>query len=231
MREPGYENKTIQEIAQEMFSYADGCTMSAKKDGLVNIGGFLAFKDEAKYRHAQQFLILMEGFLTYGGMAGRDLEAMAIGLHEVLEESYMANRIRQVHYLGDQLLAAGIPVVRPLGGHCVMMDMKRFLPHIPQDEFPCEAFTAALYLDSGTRGVGLGQLSFGGVDKATGETIYAPLEVVRLAIPRRVYTDNHMNVVAKSVIRIYEQRHALKGLKIVWAPEVLRHFTAHLAPI
>ncbi len=231
LREPGYEDKTIKEIAREMFSYADGCTMSAKKDGLVNIGGFLALKDEKKYRLAQQYLILMEGFLTYGGMAGRDLEALSIGLREVFEEPYMANRIRQVHYLGNQLLEAGIPVVKPFGGHCVMLDMKRFLPHIPQDEFPSEAFTAALYLDSGTRGVGLGQLSFGGVDKNTGETIYAPLEVVRLAIPRRVYTDNHMNVVAKSVIRIYEQRQEIRGLKITWAPEVLRHFTAHLAPI
>jgi tryptophanase len=231
LREPGYEDKTIQEIAREMFSYADGCTMSAKKDGLVNIGGFLALNDEKKYRQAQQYLILLEGFLTYGGMAGRDLEALAIGLKEVFEESYMANRIRQVHYLGNQLLEAGVPVVRPLGGHCIMLDMKRFLPHIPQDDFPSEAFVAALYLDSGTRGVGLGQLAFGSLDKNTGETIYAPLEVVRLAIPRRVYTDNHMNVVAKSVIRIYEQRHEIHGLKIVWAPEVLCHFTAHLAPI
>jgi tyrosine phenol-lyase len=231
LREPGYENKTIQEIAREMFSYADGCTMSAKKDGLVNIGGFLALKDEKKYRLAQQYLILMEGFLTYGGLAGRDLEAMAIGLREVFEESYMANRIRQVHYLGNQLLEAGVPVVKPLGGHCIMLDMKRFLPHIPQDDFPSEAFAAVLYLDSGTRSVGLGQLAFGGVDKKTGETIYAPLEVVRLAIPRRVYTDNHMNVVARSVIRIYEQRQEIQGLKITWAPEVLRHFTAQLEPI
>ena len=231
LREPGYENKTIQEIAREMFSYADGCTMSAKKDGLVNIGGFLALNDEVKYRQAQQYLILMEGFITYGGMAGRDLEALAIGLREVFEEAYMANRIRQVHYLGNQLLDAGVPVVRPLGGHCIMLDMKRFLPHVPQDEFPSEAFAAALYLDSGTRGVGLGQLAFGGVDKQTGETIYAPLEVVRLAIPRRVYTDNHMNVVAKSVIRMYGQRQEIRGLKITWAPEVLRHFTAQLAPL
>lgn len=231
LREPGYENKTIREIAREMFSYADGCTMSAKKDGLVNIGGFLALNDEKKYRQAQQYLILMEGFLTYGGMAGRDLEALSIGLEEALDESYMANRVRQVHYLGNQLLEAGVPVVRPLGGHCIMLDMKRFLPNLTQDVFPSEAFTAALYLDSGTRAVGLGQLSFGGVDKTTGETIYAPLEVVRLAIPRRVYTDNHMNVVAKSIMRIYELRQEIKGLKITWSPDVLRHFTAHLEPI
>jgi tyrosine phenol-lyase len=231
LREPGYENKTIKEIAREMFSYADGCTMSAKKDGLVNIGGFLALNDEKKYRLAQQYLILLEGFLTYGGLAGRDLEALSIGLTEVLDESYMANRVRQVHYLGNQLLQAGVPVARPLGGHCVMLDMKQFLPHVPQDQYPSEAFVAKLYLDSGTRSVGLGQLAFGGVDKQTGKTSYSPLEVVRLAIPRRVYTDNHMDVVAKSVIRTYEKREQIKGMKVLWAPEVLRHFTAHLEPL
>jgi tryptophanase len=231
LREPGYQDKSVKEIAREMFSYADGCTMSAKKDGLVNIGGFLALNDEAKYRLAQQYLILWEGFVTYGGMAGRDLEALSIGLNEVLDEAYLANRIRQIHFLGNQLLEAGVPALRPLGGHCVMLDMKRFLPHIPQDLFPSDAFTSALYLDSGTRGTGLGQLAFGSVDKETGKTIYAPLEVVRLAIPRRVYTDNHMNVVAHSVIHLYEERTKVKGMRIVWAPEFLRHFTAHLEPI
>ncbi len=231
LREPGYEHKSIKEIAREMFSYADGCTMSSKKDGLVNIGGFLALNDEKKYRQAQEYLILMEGFVTYGGMAGRDLEALSIGLGEVLEEAYMANRVRQVHYLGNQLLQAGVPVARPLGGHSIVLDMKRFLPHVRQDDFPCEALVAALYVDSGTRGVGLGQLAFGGVDKETGKTTYAPMELVRLAIPRRVYTDNHMNVVAKSVIRIFEQRESMKGMRIAWSPEVLRHFTAHLKPL
>lgn len=231
MREPGYANKSLKEIAREMFSYADGCTMSAKKDGLVNIGGFLTLNDEEKFRRAQQLLILLEGFVTYGGLAGRDLEAMARGLKESLDEAYLANRVRQVHFLGNQLLEAGVPVFKPIGGHCVLLDMKRFLPHIPQDEFPSEAFCAELYLDSGTRAVGLGQLAFGGVDKETGETIYAPLEVVRMAIPRRVYTDNHMRVVAKSVINIYERRDGLRGMKITWAPEVLRHFSAHLAPL
>lgn len=230
-REPGYQDKSVLEIAREMFSYADGCTMSSKKDGLVNIGGFLALNDEDKFRRAQQYLIQMEGFVTYGGLAGRDLEALAIGLQEVLDEAYLANRIRQVHHLGNQLLRAGVPVIQPLGGHCVMLDMKRFLPEVPQDLYPSEAFTAALFIDSGTRGIGLGQLAFGGVDKQTGQTIYAPLEVVRLAIPRRVYTDNHMDVVAASVIRIYEQREALKGMRITWAPDILRHFTAHLEPL
>ena len=205
--------------------------MSAKKDGLVNIGGFLALNDEAKYRQAQQYLILMEGFVTYGGMAGRDLEALARGLKEVLEEPYMANRVRQVHYLGNQMLAAGVPVLTPMGAHCIMLDMKRFLPQVRQDDYPSEAFVAALYLDSGTRASALGQLAFGGVDKETGKTIYSPLELVRLTIPRRVYTDNHMNVVAKSVNRIYEQRDTLHGMKILWAPEGLKHFTAHLAPL
>jgi tryptophanase len=231
LREPGYADKSLKEIAREMFSYADGCTMSSKKDGLVNIGGFLALNDEAKFRQAQQYLILMEGFVTYGGMAGRDLEALARGLKEVLDEAYMASRVRQVHRLGNQMLAAGVPVFKPIGGHCVLLDMKRFLPHIPQEEFPSEAFCAELYLDSGTRAVGLGQLAFGGVDKETGQVIYAPLEVVRMAVPRRVYTDNHMDVVARSAIRIYEGRDSLRGMKITWASEVLRHFTAHLAPL
>jgi tryptophanase len=231
LREPGYAEKSIKDIAREMFSYADGCTMSSKKDGLVNIGGFLALNDESKFLQAQQYLILLEGFITYGGLAGRDLEALARGLNEVLDESYMANRVRQVHYLGNQMLDAGLPVFRPVGGHCVLLDMKQFLPHIPQHEFPSEAFCAELYVDSGTRAIGLGQLAFGGVDKESGELIYAPLEVVRLAIPRRVYTDNHMDVVARSAIRIYESRNDVRGMQITWAPDVLRHFTAHLAPV
>jgi len=231
MREPGYEEKSVKEIAQEMFSYADGCTMSSKKDGLVNIGGFLALNDEDKFRQAQQHLILMEGFVTYGGMAGRDLEALAIGLKEVLDVSYLANRTRQVKLLGDQLLEAGVPVVQPIGGHCIMLDMKQFLPHIPQEHFPSEAFSAALYIDSGTRIIGLGQLAFGSEDVETGKINYSKLEFARFAIPRRVYTDNHMNVVARSVIRVFEQREKLSGLKVAWAPPVLRHFTAHLEPI
>ncbi len=230
-REPGYAKFSIKEIARQMFSLADGCTMSSKKDGLVNIGGFLALTDEATFRKAQQYLILLEGFLTYGGMAGRDLEALAIGLTEVLDQNYMENRFRQVRFLGELLLGAGVPILQPIGGHCVMLDMKRFLPHIPQEQFPAEAFTAALYLDSGTRGVGLGQLAFGSENPDTGEIKYSPLEVVRLAIPRRVYTDNHMRLVAESVIRIYEKRRTLKGMRLVWAPPVLRHFTAHLAPV
>ncbi len=230
-REPGYAHLSLKEIARQMFSLADGCTMSSKKDGLVNIGGFLALRDEVTFRKAQQYLILLEGFLTYGGMAGRDLEALAIGLTEVLDQNYMENRVRQVRFLGELLLQAGVPILQPIGGHCVMLDMKRFLTHIPQEQFPAEAFTAALYLDSGTRGVGLGQLAFGSEDPETGAVRYSPLEVVRLAIPRRVYTDNHMRLVAESVIRIFERRESLRGMRIVWAPPVLRHFTAHLAPV
>jgi tryptophanase len=230
-REPGYAQKNLKEIAREMFSYVDGCTMSSKKDGLVNIGGFLALRDEAKYRLAQQYLVLLEGFITYGGMAGRDLEALSIGLSEVLDQNYMANRVRQVHFLGKQLIQAGVPVVRPVGGHCVMLDMKTFLPYIPQEQFPCEAFTAALYLDSGTRAVGLGQLSFGSENPETGEVHYSPLEVVRMAIPRRVYTDNHMRLVANSVMRVFENRDQLKGMRITWAAPALRHFTARLEPV
>lgn len=230
MREPGYQDKSLKEIAREMFACADGCTMSSKKDGLVNIGGFLALKDEQKYRQAQNYLILLEGFITYGGMAGRDLEAMSIGLNEVLDIDYMANRVRQVHYLGSQLIRSGVPVMKPLGGHCVLIDMKQFLPHIPQEQFPCEAFNAQLYLDSGTRAAGLGQLSFGSEDPDSGQVIYAPLEVVRLAVPRRVYTDNHMDVVARSVERIYQKREQLRGMRIKSAPKALRHFTAQLEP-
>ncbi|MFZ5808822.1 MAG: tryptophanase [Chloroflexota bacterium] len=230
-REAGYQDKSVRQIAREMFSYADGCTMSAKKDGLVNIGGFLALKDEAKYQQAQQLLILLEGFITYGGMAGRDLEALAIGLEEGLDEAYLANRIRQVRYLGETLLQAGVPAIRPIGGHCVMLDMKRFTPHIPQERYPAEAFTAALYVDSGTRGCGLGQLAFGSEDAESGKIHYSPLEVVRLAIPRRVYTDNHMRVVAESVMRLYERREEMRGMRVAWAPPALRHFTAHLEPL
>jgi tryptophanase len=231
MREPGYEKKSMKEIAHEMFSYADGCTMSAKQDGLVNMGGFLALNDEGVYRQAQQNLILYEGFLTYGGLAGRDLEAIARGLYEVLDENYMANRIRQVHLLGNTMLEAGLPVFQPLGGHCVLLDMKRFLPHLTQDEYPSEAFTAELYVDSGTRAIGIGQLAFGGVDQETGKTIYAPLEMVRMAVPRRLYIDNHIMLAAQSAIRVFNQRENARGMRIVWATPVLRHFTAQLEPL
>lgn len=231
LRENGYGDKSLRTIAREMFSYVDGCTMSSKKDGLVNIGGFLALRDETLFRQAQQYLVLLEGFLTYGGLAGRDLEAISRGLNEVLSEAYMANRIRQVRLLGDTMLGVGLPVFKPVGGHCVLLDMRAFLPHLTQDQYPAESFTAALYLDSGTRAVGLGQLAFGGRDSETGETIYAPLEVVRMAVPRRLYTDNHILLAARSAIRIYERRHAIPGMRLLWAPEALRHFTAHLAPL
>lgn len=231
LREPGYADKSVHEIAREMFSYADGCTMSAKKDGLVNIGGFLALKDESKYRQAQQMLILWEGFITYGGLAGRDLEVLARGLREAQDETYLAFRVGQVQRFGQQMLAAGVPVIYPFGGHCVMLDMKRFLPHVPQDQYPAEAFCAELYLDSGTRAVGLGNLAFAGTDPQMGKAVFPELEVVRLAVPRRVYTDSHLALAARSVINVYQRREMLKGLRIVWAPPVLRHFTCHLAPL
>ena len=232
LREPGYAGKSLKEIAREMFSYADGCTMSSKKDGLVNIGGFLAMRDESHYQKAQQHLILMEGFLTYGGMAGRDLEALSIGLREVLEEPYMANRVRQVHYLGSRLLEAGVPVLQPLGGHCAMLDMKRFLPQLIAGVLPggglhCRFVPGFRH----TRASGWDSLHSAREDQATGKVHYSPLEVVRLAVPRRVYTDNHMSYVAESVIRIYERRHKMNGMRLTWAPDVLRHFTAHLEPV
>jgi tryptophanase len=230
MREGGYKHDSLGSIAREMFSYADGCTMSSKKDGLVNIGGFLALQDEGVYREAQQHLVLLEGFLTYGGLAGRDLEAIARGLREVLQEDYMANRVRQVHLLGNTMAEAGLPVFQPIGGHSVLLDMKQFLSHLPQDEYPAEAFTSHIYLDSGTRTVGLGQLAFGGEDAETGERIYSPLEVVRMAVPRRLYTDNHILLAARSAIRLYEARELIPGMRLKWAPPALRHFTAHLEP-
>jgi tyrosine phenol-lyase len=230
-REPGYERKTVAEIARELFGYADGCTMSAKKDGLVNIGGFLALNNEEWAEKATQLLILVEGFPTYGGLAGRDLEAMARGLREVLDEDYLRFRIGQVRYLGQLLLEAGIPIVRPVGGHAVYIDAKAFLPHIPQAQFPGQALVVALYREYGIRAVEIGSLMFARRDPKTGQTIYPELELVRLAIPRRVYTTMHMNYVAESIIDLYRRRDQVRGLRIVYEAPVLRHFTARLEEV
>lgn len=224
--EPGYGDKSIQEISREMFSYGDGCTMSAKKDALVNIGGFLAFKDEAMYRKAIEWQIPFEGFVTYGGLAGRDLEAIARGLREVLDESYLEERIGQVRYLGDMLVEAGIPIVRPTGGHGVYIDAKAMLPHLPRREFPAQALTVELYVEGGIRGVELGGCAFGHTDPATGEDVWPSLELVRLAVPRRVYTDRHMAQVAKTLSRVKERASSVRGLRLTYQAPVLRHFTA-----
>lgn len=230
-REPGYEEKSIKEIAREVFSYGDGCLMSAKKDGLVNIGGFMAFRNRSLYDEAAQLLIVYEGFLTYGGMAGRDMDALACGLQEVVDFSYLTYRIGQVRYLAERLLEEGVPIVEPAGGHAVYLDSLRFAPHIPQSQFPGIAIVNALYVEGGVRGVELGSCAFGEKDPETGEERFPDLDLVRLTIPRRVYTNSHMDVVAETVTELYQNRDALKGYKIIHEAPVLRHFTARFAPL
>jgi tryptophanase len=227
-REPGYASKSILEIAREMFSCGDGCTMSAKKDGLVNIGGFLALNNAEWAERITNLLILVEGFPTYGGLAGRDLEAMARGLKEVLNEDYLEFRIGQVEHLGELLELAGVPIVKPVGGHAVYLDAKRFLPQVPQAQYPGQALVVALYREFGIRAVEVGSLMFGHRDPKTGETVYPKLELVRLAVPRRVYTTEHIRYVAESVIQLYRERERLRGLRITYEAPVLRHFTARL---
>jgi len=230
-REPGYADRSVIDIAREMFSYGDGCTMSAKKDGLVNIGGFLAMKDAEWAERITNLLILVEGFPTYGGLAGRDLEAIARGLREVLDEDYLAFRTGQVAHLGEMIEEAGVPIVKPVGGHAVYIDAKRMLPHIPQSQFPGQALVVALYRDYGIRAVEVGSLMFGHKDPKTGKDVYPQLELVRLAVPRRVYTTEHMRYVADSVIDLYRHRDRLSGLRITHEAPVLRHFTARLEEI
>jgi len=225
-REPGYADKAILEIARELFSYGDGCTMSAKKDGLVNIGGFLSLNNDQWVQDITNMLILVEGFPTYGGLAGRDLEAMARGLKEVLEEDYLAFRIGQVRYLGDLLDKAGVPILKPVGGHAVYLNAKEFLTHIPPSQFPAQALAVALYREYGIRGVEIGTVMFGKKDPATGRTIYPELEMVRLAIPRRVYTNMQITYVAESIIELHRIRESIPGLTMTYEAPVLRHFTA-----
>ncbi len=227
-REPGYAGRSVREIARELFALGDGCTMSAKKDGLVNIGGFLALKNADWAEQITNLLILVEGFPTYGGLAGRDLEAMAIGLNEVLDEDYLAFRTGQVAQLGEMLTGAGVPIVRPVGGHAVYLDARAFLPHVPPAQFPGQSLVVALYRDHGVRAVEVGSLMFAHRDPTTGETVHPRLELVRLAIPRRVYTTEHIRYVAESVIELYGRRAGLRGLRLTYEAPVLRHFTARL---
>lgn len=226
MREPGYADKSVAEIAREMFSYGDGCLMSSKKDGLVNIGGFIATNRKDIYDKALEWLIPYEGFATYGGMAGRDLAALAQGLTEVTDELYLENRIGQVAYLGRKLIDLGVPIIRPTGGHGVYVDAAEFLPHIPRSEFPAQALVVELYVEGGIRGVELGTCAFGHTDPETGKQVPSKLELVRLAIPRRVYTDRHMDRVAAAFAAIKERRSALRGFRLTYEAPVLRHFTA-----
>ena len=228
-REDGYAHKSIREIAREMMGHADGCVMSAKKDGLVNMGGFICMNDQGLYEQCCQLLILLEGFITYGGMSGRDMEALAVGLEEVIEEEYLAYRIGQVRYLAARLMDADIPVINPSGGHAVYLDAKAFLPHIPQSQFPGQVTAAELYIEAGVRSIEIGSVAFARRDEKTGETIYPELELTRLAIPRRVYTNRHMDVVAEGLIRVSERKESIRGLKIIWEPKLLRHFMARFA--
>jgi len=224
-REKGYHDKSILAIAQEMFSYCDGVTMSAKKDALVNIGGFLALNDDDLAMKCRNLLIVTEGFPTYGGLAGRDLEAVAQGLEEVLEEPYLQYRIRSVEYLGEKLVAAGVPIIEPPGGHAIYIDAKRFLPDIPADQYPGQSIVCELYLEGGIRAVEIGSVMFGKYDK-DGNLIAPPMELVRLAIPRRVYTQSHIDYVAEVVIEVFNNRSKLKGYHITYEAPMLRHFTA-----
>jgi len=219
------------EIAQEIFSYADGATMSAKKDAIVNIGGFLAFNDENLYQNACNELILREGFPTYGGLAGRDLEALAAGLWEGLDESYLAYRLGQTAFLAEGLLEAGIPIVEPPGGHAVYIDAGRLLPHIPQNQFPGQTLAIELYRQGGIRSIEIGSVMFAHPDPTSGEIIYPKLELVRLAIPRRVYTESHFKYVIKTLTKIATQAEYMRGYKITYAPKLLRHFTARFEPL
>ena len=229
LREEGYADRPVLEIAQELFSYADGCTMSAKKDAFANIGGFLAMRDERLTQECRNLLIITEGFPTYGGLAGRDLEAIAIGLDEVVQEDYLQYRIRSVQYIGEKLDAAGVPYIRPTGGHAVYLDAKAFLPHIPVDLYPGLALCAGLYVEGGVRGVEIGSVMFGKYGSG-GKLIPAPMELVRLAIPRRVYTQSHIDYVAEVILEVFSKRDQLQGYKIAYEAPLLRHFTARFEP-
>jgi len=227
-REEGYKDKSIKEITREMFSYCETATMSSKKDGLVNIGGLFVTRNEKIFQMANQLAIVHEGFITYGGLSGRDMEALAVGLQEVCDEQYLEYRINQVKYLGDKLKEKGVPIVEPTGGHGVYVDGRRFFPNIPQHEFPSQRLVVALYEEAGVRAVELGACAFGSKDKETGEPIWPELETMRISVSRRVYTNRHLDVIAEALGDIYKNRDAYKGMKLVYEGPItsLRHFTA-----
>jgi len=231
LRELGYADKTPLEIAREMFSYADGCTMSAKKDGLANIGGFLCTNDDKLAQQEKELLILTEGFPTYGGLAGRDLEAIAIGLREVLDEHYLQYRIASTRYLGEHIAREGVPIVQPPGGHAIYIDAGKMLPHIPPLQFPGQAFAVELYRLGGVRSCEIGSVMFAGRNPETGEEVPAPRELVRLAIPRRVYTQSHVDYVVEVILEAYRRREQLNGYRITWQTPFLRHFSCHFEPL
>ncbi|MBI2995703.1 MAG: tyrosine phenol-lyase [Candidatus Melainabacteria bacterium] len=224
-REDGYQDKSVADILKEFCSYTDGCTMSGKKDALVNIGGWLALNDAHLYEEARNLVVVYEGLHTYGGMAGRDMEAMARGIVESIQDDHIRARVGQVEYLGKKLIDWGIPIVRPIGGHAVYLDAKKFYPHIPQDEFPAQTLACELYIDSGVRAMERGIVS-AGRDKTTGKHCFPLLELVRLTIPRRVYTQAHMDVTSESVATVYNNRKKVRGLKMIYEPKYLRFFQA-----
>jgi tryptophanase len=230
LREKEFEQVPVHAIVGELFSYADGCTMSAKKDAFANIGGFIALRNEELAMQCRNLLIISEGFPTYGGLAGRDLEAIAIGLKEVMDENYLQYRIRTTEYLTEKLAAAGVPVMQPAGGHAVYLDAKAFLNHIPVTQYPGQALVAALYLAGGIRSCEIGSLMFGKYDE-NGNLVEAMMELVRLAIPRRVYTQSHIDYVAEVIIEVYNNRHQIKGLEVTYEAPALRHFTARLKEV
>jgi tyrosine phenol-lyase len=229
-REKGYAGTPVRDILREMMSYGEGCTMSSKKDNLVNIGGFLATNNEQFFKKAKEMVVVFEGLHTYGGLAGRDMEAIARGIREMVDDAYIASRVHQVEYLGKRLQDSGVPIVVPVGGHAVNLNARRFVPHIPQDQFPAQALASALYVDSGVRSMERGIVS-AGRDPKTGENRHPKLELVRLTIPRRVYTNLHMDVVAESCIALYEERSKIKGLRMTYEPESLRFFQARFEEI
>ncbi len=229
-REDGYADKSLRDILREICDMTDGCTMSAKKDALVNIGGFFCCNDEELFRQAQNLVVVYEGLHTYGGLAGRDMEAMAQGIREAVREEHMAARIGQVRYLGRKLEEAGIPIVKPIGSHAIFIDARRFLPHIDQDDYPAQTLAAALFIEAGVRTMERGNVS-AGRSPVTGENRRPKLELVRLTIPRRVYTQAHMDVVAEAVRDVYERRDKIRGLKMVYEPEYLRFFQARFEPL
>jgi len=223
-REPGYKNVKIKDIVREICSLTDGATMSSKKDALVNIGGFLAINDWDVFEEARNLVVAYEGLHTYGGMAGRDMEAIAVGIRESLNDAHQAARVGQVEYLGNKMESYGIPIVKPIGGHGIFVDAKAFLPHLTQDEFPAQTLAGEVYIDSGVRTMERGIVSAG--RKPNGENYYPKLELVRFTLPRRVYTQAHMDVVAESVATVYDKRSRIKGLKMVYEPKYLRFFQA-----
>jgi len=230
-REEGYKDKSVLEISQEIFSYADGATMSAKKDALVNIGGFLSLNSDELAMKCRNLLIVTEGFPTYGGLAGRDLEAVAQGLEEILDVHYLEYRIRSTEYLGEKLVANGVPIIEPPGGHAIYIDAKRFAPQIPSHQYPGQSIVCELYLEGGIRTVEIGSVMFGKYDEETGKLIPPPMELVRLAIPRRVYTQSHIDYVLEGILEVFKNRDKLKGLEITYEAPMLRHFTAKFKPL